>query len=88
MGLFDFFNQPTTGATQEESNTQAETDCAWCLEEQGTLESTAVEDNSHGICEPHSNQIRYNHHVRRFDRVPSYAARYRDGQQAYWGEEE
>lgn len=83
MGLFDFLKP----ASSNIDDTQAETDCAWCLDEQGTLKNQGPTD-SHGICQDHSNQLRYNHHQRKFDRVPSYTTRYRDGQQTYWGEEE
>lgn len=81
--MFNFFNRQAN-----ESNTQADTDCAWCLEEDGTLEASAQEGASHGICTDHSNQIRTQYHQRKFDRVPSYTTRYRDGQQTYWGEED
>lgn len=83
MGLFDLFNRQAD--EQTESTTP---DCAWCLEENGTLESTVTEGHSHGICEDHSNQIRYQYHERKYNRVPSYTSRYRDGQQTYWQEEE
>ena len=81
MGLFDLFNRQAD--EQTETSTDWTTDCAWCLEENGTLESTVTEGHSHGICEDHSNQIRY-----QYNRVPSYTSRYRDGQQSYGQEEE
>jgi hypothetical protein len=71
-----------------DNNTQLEPDptpdCAWCMEEQGV----DLGDGSHGICQPHANQITYQYHTRKFERTPSYTTRYRDGQQAYWGEED
>lgn len=82
MGLFNLFNRQAD--EQTEVTTDWTTDCAWCLEEQG-LE---MGNGSHGICEDHSNQVRAQYHQRKFDRVPSYTTRYRDGQQAYWGEGE
>jgi hypothetical protein len=50
-------------------------DCAWRQEEQGIDHG----NGSHGICEAHNNQIRYQHVVRKFERVPSYAERFAKG---------
>lgn len=77
MGLLDFFK------SNPQTDTQAETDCAWCLEEQGTLESTSVEGNSHGVCQEHSDQLLYNFRLSRFNRVPSYAERFQDGRETF-----
>jgi hypothetical protein len=71
----------------DSSDTQTDTDCAWCLEEEGTLESTSVEGNSHGVCQEHSDQILYNFRLSRFNRVPSYTDRFRDGREAFEDEE-
>lgn len=76
MGLFDFLKPQVSS-----DNTAETTDCAWCLEEQGLLNpESQSEGDSHGICEPHSNQVLYNYHLGKFNRVPSYAERWQDGQ--------
>ena len=80
MGLFDFLKPQASS----DDNAQEETDCAWCLEEQGLLNAeNQNEGDSHGICEPHSNQIRYNYQLGKFNRTPSYAERFRDGRETF-----
>lgn len=74
MGMFDFLKRPSNESDAET------TGCAWCLEEDGTLEDTSVEGNSHGICKPHSDQVLGNYQLGKFNRVPSYAERWQDGQ--------
>jgi hypothetical protein len=45
------------------------TSCAWCLEEQG---QSPQEEASHGICQPHANQLILNYHWQKLQSVPSY----------------
>jgi len=56
--------------------------CAWCDAENGVIPGA---DQSHGICIYHARQIKqeYDSHkakelLRAFERVPSYAERFRD----------
>lgn len=79
MGIFDFLKPQSIPDTQTEA-----TDCAWCLDEQGLLNAeNQQEGDSHGICEDHSNQVRYNHQVNRYNRVPSYVERFKDGREKF-----
>jgi hypothetical protein len=43
--------------------------CAWCLEEQGEI---AQEEASHGICQPHADQLILNYYWQKLQSVPSY----------------
>jgi hypothetical protein len=45
------------------------TTCAWCLEESGEVPN---EEESHGICEPHHDQILLNYYWQRLQSTPSY----------------
>lgn len=44
--------------------------CAWC--------PGSDEDNSHGICDEHAEELLIQSSQRQFDRVPSYIERFRD----------
>lgn len=46
-----------------------ETICAWCLQEQG---EEPQETDSHGICEPHADQMLANYHWNKLQSTPSY----------------
>jgi hypothetical protein len=43
--------------------------CAWCLEENN---ETPKEDDSHGICNDHAEQILTEYHWNRLQNTPSY----------------
>lgn len=43
--------------------------CAWCLEEQG---ETPQETDSHGVCQPHADQMLLNYYWQKLQSVPSY----------------
>lgn len=43
--------------------------CAWCIEEAGEQPS---EDDSHGICTDHAEQVMMTYHWNSLQRVPSY----------------
>jgi len=80
MGLFGIGrSHPTPQTTQTTEapltvlTSDYTTDCAWCLADAGITPT----DGSHGICTYHSDQIRLQQAVRRFERTPSYAERYR-----------
>jgi len=58
--------------------------CAWCLEEQG---EAPAETDSHGVCQPHADQMLLNYYQQKFDAVPSYVSRFADGRES-WDDEE
>ena len=43
--------------------------CAWCIEEKGEV---LQEDMSHGICQPHADQLLLNYYWQKLQSVPSY----------------
>lgn len=47
----------------------APTVCAWCLGEQG---EAAQEEASHGICQPHADQLLLDYYWQKLQSVPSY----------------
>lgn len=49
--------------------------CAWCLTKTGELASQGQND-SHGICEEHSDQVWEEYELRKFNRIPSYFERF------------
>jgi hypothetical protein len=49
--------------------TQQAMSCAWCLEEQGEVPE---EDVSHGICQPHADQLLLDYYWQKLQSVPSY----------------
>jgi hypothetical protein len=62
-------------------NTPQTTTCAWCLDEQ---DETPQEGDSHGICQPHAEQVLTTYHWNRLQNVPSYV----ETQAALFAEEE
>lgn len=62
--------------TQQASSTL----CAWCITEEG---ETPAEEDSHGICEPHAEQILVNHYTNKFNATPSYVERFKDGREVW-----
>jgi len=54
--------------------------CAWCLTEQG---ETPAENDSHGVCLPHAEQLLVNHYTTKFNATPSYVERFKDGREAW-----
>ena len=45
------------------------TTCAWCIEENG---EAPQETDSHGICQPHADQILLTYYWQKLQNVPSY----------------
>jgi hypothetical protein len=45
------------------------TTCAWCIEEQG---ETPEEDESHGCCDDHAEQMLLDYYWNKLQSVPSY----------------
>ncbi len=60
------------------------TDCAWCLTENGTLQDQGSND-SHGICQDHSDALLVNWYQNKFDAVPSYFERFQHDVEAEAG---
>lgn len=46
-----------------------DTICSWCLEEQG---EAPQDGDSHGICQPHADQMMMAYHWRKLQGSPSY----------------
>jgi hypothetical protein len=57
--------------------------CAWCIEEMG---ETPQDGDSHGICEPHAEQMLVTAAWGRLQRVPAYVERFADGREEWEGE--
>lgn len=55
--------------------------CAWCMKERGE----APEEESHGICQPHADQMLLDYYWQKLQSVPSYvetqAALFAQGEQ-------
>lgn len=49
--------------------TTTQTICAWCLEEEG---ETPNEQDSHGVCQPHAEQMLTSYYWQKLQNVPSY----------------
>ena len=51
------------------SDREAIKHCAWCIGEQG---EAAQETDSHGICQPHADQLLLDYYWQKLRSVPSY----------------
>lgn len=72
--------RPTGQLVSTETPTDETALCAWCLTEQG---ETPAEGDSHGVCPPHAEQILVNHYSNKFNAIPSYVERFKDGREVW-----
>jgi hypothetical protein len=72
-------SQSASSAVSDTSDT-SDVLCAWCIREDG---ETPEEGDSHGICEPHAEQELITYYTNKFNAVPSYVERFKDGREAW-----
>ena len=70
----------STGTSTSETSTDETALCAWCLTEEG---ETTAEGDSHGICQPHADQMLLTHYANKFNATPSYVERFKDGREVW-----
>ena len=56
------------------------TTCAWCLTDE---DSEPAEGESHGICQPHADQVLTSFYWEKLQNVPSYAERFANGTERF-----